>query len=360
VANIANKGTDYPIITSANITSGTLTVKGYVGKETTAGAGDSDFANVTLEFFIADDDGNNNGEVILGDGKSKPHGEGKTYIGTCTTDANGLFGTVANPCTFTNAVTASMVVTDSITSTATDANGNTSEFSAPAVSNPNVLLVKRITAVNGNPTNGTVSLNSYDPDLSVGGYPYDKNVIVSGITPPTTDKWPGTTAATSSTFLLGARDGGVTKPNDEVEYTIYFLSAGSGAAQNVQLCDRVPVNQAFIPNSYNFLAPGPGVAPSVNADRGIALSYNSAYESYTNVNDTDVAQYYQPGQVPLPSFCATAANPNINSNPTGAVVINLGAGATNALGGSLPNATAPGTPPTSYGFVRFKVKNVLP
>jgi trimeric autotransporter adhesin len=358
LATLPNKGMDYPIITSSTLNSSTLTLKGFVGSNP---AGSTTFAGATLEFFIADNaDNDQNGEVIVGDLKSKPHGEGKTYIGSCTADANGLFGTVANPCTLSNAVTSAMAVTDSITSTATDTNGNTSEFSAPAISNPNVLLVKRITAINGNPTNGSVSLNAYDPDLSVGGYPYDKNVIVSGITPPTTDKWPGTSGASTSTFLLGARDGGVTKPNDEVEYTIYFLSAGSGPAQNVQLCDRLPVNQAFIPNSYNFLAPGPGVAPSVNADRGIALSYNGAYESYTNVNDTDIAQYYQPGQVPLPSFCATAANPNINSNPTGAVVINLGAGATNAIGGSLTNATAPGTPPTSYGFVRFKVKNVLP
>jgi SdrD B-like domain/Right handed beta helix region len=356
-ASQPNNGIDYPIITSSTLTSGALTVKGYVGKETTPGAGDIDFANVTLEFFIADDDGNNNGEVILGDLKSKPHGEGKTYIGSCTTDANGLFGTAANPCTFSNAVTSAMTASSSITATATDSSGNTSEFSAPAVSNPNVLLVKRITAINGNTTNGTVFLNSYDPDPV---YPYDKNVIVAGITPATTDKWPSTTGSSSSTFLLGARDGGVTKPSDEVEYTIYFLSAGTNTAQAVQLCDRLPDHQAFVPNAYNFITPGPGVAPAVNADRGIALSYNGSLQSYTNLADGDIAQYYPPGQIPLPNVCKTVANPNVNSNPTGAVVINLGAGATGTTGGDLPSATASGNPIPSYGFVRFKVKNTIP
>jgi trimeric autotransporter adhesin len=352
---LGNIGIDYPIITSSSLSSGTLTLRGFVGSNP---SGSTTFAGATLEFFIADNiDNDQNGEIIVGDLKSKPHGEGKTYIGSCTADANGLFGTVTNPCTLSNAVTSAMAVTDSITSTATDANGNTSEFSTPAVSNPNVLLVKRITAINGNTINGTVSLNSYDPDPT---YPYDKNVIQPGFTPPTTDKWPGTIGASSSTFLLGARDGGITKPGDEVEYTIYFLSAGIGSAQRVQLCDRLPTNQAFVPNSYNFITPGPGVAPSVNADRGIALSYQSSLESYTNLADGDIAQYYPPGQVPLPDVCKTATNPNVNSNPTGAVLVNLGLGATGTTGGDLPSANDPSSTSTSYGFVRFKVKNIFP
>jgi GEVED domain len=231
-------------------------------------------------------------------------------------------------------------------------------IAATVVSNPNLLLVKRITAINGNTTNGTVSLNSYDPDPT---YPYDKNVIQPGITPPTTDKWPNTIGnPLSSTFLLGARDGGVTKLGDEVEYTIYFLSAGTSTAQAVQLCDRIPNHQAFVPNSYNFLTPGSGVAPAVNADRGIALSYQGSLKSYTNLADGDIAQYYPPGQVPLPDVCKTVANPNVNSNPTGAVVVNLGLGATGTTGGEMPSANDPGSTNTSYGFVRFKVKNTTP
>jgi uncharacterized repeat protein (TIGR01451 family) len=222
----------------------------------------------------------------------------------------------------------------------------------------NVLLVKRITAINGNTTNGTVSLNSYDPDSL---YPYDKNVIVMGLTPPTTDKWPNTSGnPLSSTFLLGARDGGIIKFGDEVEYTIYFLSAGTAAAKTVQLCDRVPEHQTFVPNAYNFITPGAGVAPTVNADRGIALSYQGSLKSYTNLADGDIAQYYPPGQVPLPNVCKTVANPNVNSNPTGAVVINLGAAATATTAGDLPSASDPASANTSYGFVRFKVKNTTP
>jgi uncharacterized repeat protein (TIGR01451 family) len=238
--------------------------------------------------------------------------------------------------------------------------GEVEDYQVEIVANAhvNVLLVKRITTINGNTTNGTVSLNSYDPDPT---YPYDKNVIQPGITPPTTDKWPNTIGnPLSSTFLLGARDGGVTKLGDEVEYTIYFLSAGTSTAQAVQLCDRIPNHQAFVPNSYNFLTPGQGVAPTVNADRGIALSYQGSLESYTNLADGDIAQYYPPGQVPLPDVCKTVANPNVNSNPTGAVVVNLGLGATGTTGGEMPSANDPGSTNTAYGFVRFKVKNISP
>jgi hypothetical protein len=52
----------------------------------------------------------------------------------------------------------------------------------------------------------------------------------------------------------------------------------------------------------------------------------------------------------LPGACGAAAN------TTGAVVVNLGTGATNALGGTVDNATGAGSPPSSYGFVRFKAK----
>jgi hypothetical protein len=102
-----------------------------------------------LEFFIADDDGNNNGKVFSTDPAtvSKPHGEGKTYIGTCTANGSSLFD-----CTFANVnnlmPSGQTFDPKNITATATDAAGNTSEFSTvPIVNNPNVLLVKRITAV---------------------------------------------------------------------------------------------------------------------------------------------------------------------------------------------------------------------
>ena len=340
---VANNGLDYPVIVSSVLSSGTLTVKGYVGNNP---LGSTTFSNLTLEFFIADDDGNNNGPVISGDGKSLAHGEGKTYISSCTTDANGLFD-----CAFANAGTVGVTSAANITATATSASGNTSEFSAPVSSNPNILLVKRITAVNGSATNGSVALNTYDPDPT---YPYDKNVNQPGVTPPTTTNWPNTTGATNSTFLIGARNGGQTKPSDEVEYTIYFLSAGDAPARNVAICDRVPDHQNFVSNGYNALTAAPN--GDSTSDRGIAVSYAGSLQSYTNNDDGDTAKFFPAGSA-LPAVCGTG------TNTSGAILFNLGAGATGTnitaqggTGGTVPNATSPGGPTDSYGFVRFKAK----
>ena len=333
-ASLPNNDLDYPIITSASLSIGTLTVKGFVGS---VPAGSSTFANTTLEFFIADNiPANQDGEAILGDGKSLSHGEGRTYIGTCSADANGLFN-----CSFANAGTLGLTNTANVTATATDAVGNTSEFSAPpTVNNPNVLLVKRITAVNGSGTNGSVALNTYDPDPT---YPYDKNVIQAGLTPPSSDKWPNTTGATSSTFLIGARDGGQTKTNDEVEYTIYFLSAGTGTAKNVTICDRIPRYQTFVPNAFNSLTTAPNTtSASPVGDRGIQVSQGTTTYGYTNIGDGDAARYYPPGST-LPSACTQPALAEDN----GTIVVNLG---------DVPNATLPGDPVNSYGFLRFRAK----
>jgi hypothetical protein len=84
----------------------------------------------------------------------------------------------------------------------------------------NVLLVKRITQINNAKTTmGGDDLSIYNQDNN---YPYDDNTLELPTTHPypDTNKWPGTIAATSSTFLIGGMNGGTTKPNDVVEYTI--------------------------------------------------------------------------------------------------------------------------------------------
>jgi uncharacterized repeat protein (TIGR01451 family) len=210
-------------------------------------------------------------------------------------------------------------------------------FLAPLTS-PNVLLVKRITAINGGTnTVGGDSLAGYINELTNA---YDDNDITIPTQPtPTspakdTDKWP-----TPSTFLLGGINGGNIKPGDEMEYTIYFLSAGSSEAKNVLFCDRVPTNVSFIPTAFNTATPATG---GLAGDRGILSLINGTTAGFTNVADGDAARYFPPNSDP------TAIYPNLNcggSNTNGAVVINLG---------NLPNATAPGTPTGAFGFVRFK------
>ena len=102
-----NNGIDHPVITGAGVgdTQASLTVFGYVG----TGTGQAAFAGTRIEFFKAAAD-------------STGYGEGQVYLGALTADGNGRFnGTIS----FTAGLVA---VGDAITATATDGNGNTSEF----------------------------------------------------------------------------------------------------------------------------------------------------------------------------------------------------------------------------------------
>lgn len=198
-------------------------------------------------------------------------------------------------------------------------------------SSPNVLLVKRITAVNGSTTtNGGDNLASY---INEAANPYDDNTIEPSLAPnpptyptPDTDKW-----LNPSTFLLGGINGGAVQPRDTLEYTIYFLSTGAQDAKNVRFCDRVPDNTTFLSTAF-------GSSP----DRGIVVNQGGTITNLTNVPDTDAGQYFAPGVDPATIY------PGINcggANTNGAVVVNLG---------DLPFATGQGVPAQSYGFVRFR------
>ncbi len=206
---------------------------------------------------------------------------------------------------------------------------------------PNVLLVKRITALNGKPTkiDGT-SLNIYENEI---GYPYDDNDNASPTTTyprNATDKWPGTIGHASSTFLLGAINGVRVKPQDELEYTIYFLSAEAIEAKSVSLCDLVPENQTFVPNAYNYLYTG-----SERANRGIALAIGSnPVTALTNNSDVDQGRYY-PAPEALPDACKILGA--IPTNTNGAVVVNLG---------TLPQSNTTAADPNGYGYIRFRTK----
>ncbi len=103
----ANNGIDHPVFTGAGVAGDGLsvTVLGYIG----TGSGQAAFAGARVELFKAAPD-------------ASGYGQGQVYLGFLTADANGRFsGTVG--ITF-----GSVVVGDSITATASDAAGNTSEF----------------------------------------------------------------------------------------------------------------------------------------------------------------------------------------------------------------------------------------
>ncbi len=100
---------DFPVLTTSSVSGSTLTVAGYIG---TNPAGDTDFAGTRVEIFLSTNE--------------TTHGEGQTYLGFLTADANGLF-------TGAIALGTTVNVGDHLTATATSTTNNTSEFSANVV-----------------------------------------------------------------------------------------------------------------------------------------------------------------------------------------------------------------------------------
>jgi uncharacterized repeat protein (TIGR01451 family) len=128
-ADKVNIEIDYPVITQAIANSGNLHVEGYVGTQSQRLQG-----IFTIEVYKADDDGNNNGEIEEGDGKSVPHGEGRYYLGSCETDDQGIFN-----CDITLPSGVSIEENDLIIATATDGNNNTSEFGTAKTASLNIV-----------------------------------------------------------------------------------------------------------------------------------------------------------------------------------------------------------------------------
>jgi uncharacterized repeat protein (TIGR01451 family) len=168
-----------------------------------------------------------------------------------------------------------------------------------------VRLVKRITQINATPINTVID--------------------------PTTTLDPNDNAPNwASGYLRGAIDGGTVQPGDTIEYTIYFLSDGGNSAQNVNICDLVPTNSAFVPDGF---ATG----------SGLALSIGTAPPTFlTNLLDGDKGQFVAtPTVTPVP--CSST---NSTANPNGAIVVNIA-----------PNVPAFNVDPNNaYGFIRFRAQ----
>lgn len=144
------------------------------------------------------------------------------------------------------------------------------------------------------------------------------------------------------------------KPGDTLDYTIYFVNSGGNRAQNVRICDPIPPNTEFVPDTYNALFPKDGGLP---ADSGIALAIGSSTPTayLTNINDPpDRGQYFPPGIVP-PNCFDTAGNP-ITSNPNGVVVVNVTRTTGSPTFPHLPANTVSNPSTQNYGFVRFRVR----
>jgi uncharacterized repeat protein (TIGR01451 family) len=260
---------------------------------------------------------------------------------TCTA-AIDVVSNIAN--TYTNTIpTANVVAT-----LQTSIGGGTTTSNGPATANlvvtstalpPEVVLVKRITRINNTDITG-----------------FDDG-------PGTEDndaRWPSPT----SDSLRGVITRPNVRPQDDVEYTIYYLNRGQSNAGNLRICDPVPANTSFIANAFNGSTPTDGGS---SVDLGIALQTGTTLGDrrfLTGANDApDRGRYYDPalGEVPAAAGLERCPDPNnpaasITTNANGIVAVNV----TRTTGAptfpAVPSATAAGTPPTSYGFVRFRVK----
>jgi uncharacterized repeat protein (TIGR01451 family) len=205
-------------------------------------------------------------------------------------------------------------------------------------SDPNLLLVKRITAINpGQP--GEIQFNNFDNDADDNS---DNN-----------SQWPDSNSNHNdnvNAYLRGVTNSSAVKPGDEVEYTIYFLSTGDINAKSVNICDAVPDHMTFVKNTYGV-------------ELGIGLGLDSTTIPLTpnlklsNLLNDDQGDFYAPGTAPPANLCKKAdpdSYPDYYlipvtgaNNDNGAIVVKIQ---------DLPKATAPGVPTNSYGFIRFQAK----
>ncbi|NOT35466.1 MAG: T9SS type A sorting domain-containing protein [Candidatus Eisenbacteria bacterium] len=131
-----NLSMDSPVFTSAVLSFSTLTLAGYVG----SAPGQATFANARVELFRSDLDGTG-------------FGEGRSLLGSLTTNATGQFSGILS--------VSGLVAGDQVTGTATDGSGNTSEFGADRVVTAGggpLAITKRAFLPGGTPLNSGMTL----------------------------------------------------------------------------------------------------------------------------------------------------------------------------------------------------------
>ncbi|MFM7071860.1 MAG: DUF4347 domain-containing protein, partial [Planctomycetota bacterium] len=138
---VANSGMDFPVFTNAALSGTMLNVAGYVG----SASGQTLFGFSRVDLFKSSTD-------------ASGYGEGRYYLGTVFADSDGRFTGVMD------IVGLPIAVGDSLTATATDGSGNTSEFSLnrSIVSNaaPTLTGANALTAISEDPTANTGTLVS--------------------------------------------------------------------------------------------------------------------------------------------------------------------------------------------------------
>ncbi len=290
--NIYNSGTDatMPANIAVNLKSATGAI---VATAYTDASGNYNFTNVPT--------GNNYTiEVALAD----------------TDIPNGVTAT-ANP---TGANTTGQQSGITVTNGATLANQNFG-FRKP-ISKAKLLLVKRITAINGDRVKNPNDLTK----------PLDRVLDNPDTTNDNNPNWP-------NGLLIGAYDAGKIKPGDKIEYTVYFMNANGADVSNVKMCDPIIGSQTFLNDAYG-------------AGKDIQYKFGSNPEvSLTRGVDPAIDRAQLNPSTGTVSGCTASALTGTNN---GTVVIDVtGSGSSiqnnpNTIAG----ATGPSTP-NSYGYFRF-------
>jgi uncharacterized repeat protein (TIGR01451 family) len=188
-----------------------------------------------------------------------------------------------------------------------------------------IILVKRITAINGLTTNNGTDLTA----------------VVNPTTTTTTNddatrKWPpGYLKGAVGATTVGGPGEIKVKPGDTIEYTIYYLNDGSADAKKLKICDPIRGNHTYDPNSMKMLPGGLAdlAANYIPLTDGIALG-------------VDRANSYASGAANVPGNCnavGSTATGGSGSSPQPDLPV-------------IPGATAAGSPTSSYGSFRFRTK----
>jgi uncharacterized repeat protein (TIGR01451 family)/fimbrial isopeptide formation D2 family protein len=204
-------------------------------------------------------------------------------------------------------------------------------------SNAQVLMVKRITAINGlvtNPNDNSTKLDEFVHNTStVVGVPInDQNCYWHTAIPDSANP-----NLCQNTYTVGAVNAGPVKPGDTIEYTIYFINAGGADAKNVKICDLLRPHQTYIPGSLQL-----------QLASGTTLDLTDASDSAI-----DRGQFVAPAD---PDATKTSHCHLSGTNLNGVVAIDLTGTTGSPTLDIMPSSTSAGQPPLSYGWFRFKTK----
>jgi hypothetical protein len=214
-------------------------------------------------------------------------------------------------------------------SVGTATSGEVEDYQVSITTNAKVLLVKRITEINGDRTQ--------NPNATS----YKLNQVLDRPSFAADDAFPANNWPNS--FLVGAYDAGPIMPSDTVEYTVYFMNSSGANADSVRICDRIVGAQQFLPDAY-------GAGRDIEYQLGTNPVRYLTKESLASIDRAE-----------LNTSTGTIAGcpaPSITGDNNGTIVVDItgsGSSGQETLT-TLPGATAQGTPTNSYGYFRFKTR----